>query len=503
MATRGEDIVSIIKQQIEQFGTAVTMVDVGTVIEVGDGIARIHGLASAKYNELLQFPNDIVGIALNLEEDSVSAVVLGDYTSVKEGDEVKCTGRIAEVPVGEALIGRVVDSLGRPLDGKGAIRTEKNRPIERVAPNVVLRAPVDTPVQTGIKSVDSMFPIGRGQRELIIGDRSTGKTAIALDAIVNQKGGDLICIYVAIGQKISQVARVAALLAEHGAMDHTIVVSASASDSVALQYLAPYAGCAMGEEFMEQGRDVLIIYDDLSKHAWAYRQLSLLLRRPPGREAYPGDVFYLHSRLLERAAKYAKEYGGGSLTALPIIETQAGDVSAYIPTNVISITDGQLYLETDLFNAGIKPALNVGISVSRVGSKAQTAAMKKVAGRLKLDMGQYREVAAFAQFGTAELDKATRSQLERGQRIQEVLKQSQFVPVSLEREVMILYAVINGYLDDITVDKIAAFEADFYRFMESSYADLARNIASTKDLSKENEETLKKAVVEFKQGFSK
>ena len=503
MATRGEDIVSIIKQQIEQFGTTVTMVDVGTVIEVGDGIARIHGLASAKYNELLQFPNDIVGIALNLEEDSVSAVVLGDYTSVKEGDEVKCTGRIAEVPVGEALIGRVVDPLGRPLDGKGAIRTEKNRPIERVAPNVVLRAPVDTPVQTGIKSVDSMFPIGRGQRELIIGDRSTGKTAIALDAIVNQKGGDLICIYVAIGQKISQVARVAALLAEHGAMDHTIVVSASASDSVALQYLAPYAGCAMGEEFMEQGRDVLIIYDDLSKHAWAYRQLSLLLRRPPGREAYPGDVFYLHSRLLERAAKYAKEYGGGSLTALPIIETQAGDVSAYIPTNVISITDGQLYLETDLFNAGIKPALNVGISVSRVGSKAQTAAMKKVAGRLKLDMGQYREVAAFAQFGTAELDKATRSQLERGQRIQEVLKQSQFVPVSLEREVMILYAVINGYLDDIPVDKIAAFEADFYRFMESSYADLAKNIALTKDLSKENEETLKKAVVEFKQGFGK
>ncbi len=503
MATRGEDIVSIIKQQIEQFGAAVTMVDVGTVIEVGDGIARIHGLASAKYNELLQFPNDIVGIALNLEEDSVSAVVLGDYTSVKEGDEVKCTGRIAEVPVGEALIGRVVDPLGRPMDGKGAVRTEKNRPIERVAPNVVLRAPVDTPVQTGIKSVDSMFPIGRGQRELIIGDRSTGKTAIALDAIVNQKGGDLICIYVAIGQKISQVARVAALLAEHGAMDHTIVVCASASDSVALQYLAPYAGCAMGEEFMEQGKDVLIIYDDLSKHAWAYRQLSLLLRRPPGREAYPGDVFYLHSRLLERAAKYAKEYGGGSLTALPIIETQAGDVSAYIPTNVISITDGQLYLETDLFNAGIKPALNVGISVSRVGSKAQTAAMKKVAGRLKLDMGQYREVAAFAQFGTAELDKATRSQLERGQRIQEVLKQSQFVPVSLEREVMILYAVINGYLDDIPVDKIAAFEADFYRFMESSYADLAKNIASTKDLSKENEETLKKATVEFKQGFSK
>jgi F-type H+-transporting ATPase subunit alpha len=503
MATRGEDIVSIIRQQIEQFGTAVTMVDVGTVIEVGDGIARIHGLASARYNELLQFPNDIIGIALNLEEDSVSAVVLGDYTSVKEGDEVKCTGRIAEVPVGEALIGRVVDPLGRPLDGKGAVRMEKTRPIERVAPNVVLRAPVDTPVQTGIKAVDSMFPIGRGQRELIIGDRSTGKTAIALDTIVNQKGGDLICIYVAIGQKISQVARVASILTNYGAMEHTIVVSASASDSVALQYLAPYAGCAMGEEFMEQGKDVLIIYDDLSKHAWAYRQLSLLLRRPPGREAYPGDVFYLHSRLLERAAKYAKEYGGGSLTALPIIETQAGDVSAYIPTNVISITDGQLYLETDLFNAGIKPALNVGISVSRVGSKAQTSAMKKVASRLKLDMGQYREVAAFAQFGTAELDKATRSQLERGQRIQEVLKQAQFVPVSLERQVMILYAVINGYLDDIPVDKIAAFEIEFYRFMESSYADLSKNIASTKDLTQANEETLKKAINEFKQGFNK
>jgi F-type H+/Na+-transporting ATPase subunit alpha len=501
MATRGEDIVSIIKQQIEQFGTAVTMVDVGTVIEVGDGIARIHGLSAARYNELLQFPNDIIGIALNLEEDSVSAVILGDYASIKEGDEVRSTGRIAEVPVGEAMIGRVVDPLGRPLDGKGAIKTNKTRPIERVAPNVVLRASVDTPVQTGIKAVDSMFPIGRGQRELIIGDRSTGKTAIALDTIVNQKGGDLICIYVAIGQKVSQVARVVAILARYGAMEHTIVVSASASESVALQYLAPYAGCAMGEEFMEAGKDVLIIYDDLSKHAWAYRQLSLLLRRPPGREAYPGDVFYLHSRLLERSAKYAKEYGGGSLTALPIIETQAGDVSAYIPTNVISITDGQLYLETDLFNAGIKPALNVGISVSRVGSKAQTPAMKKVAGRLKLDMGQYREVAAFAQFGTAELDKATRSQLERGLRIQEVLKQSQFVPVPLENQVMILYAVINGYMDDVPLDKVAAFEADFYRFMTADYTDLVKAIAKTKDLSKESEEKLKKAIVEFKQGF--
>jgi F-type H+-transporting ATPase subunit alpha len=501
VATRGEEIVSILKQQIEQFGTTVTMVDVGTVIEVGDGIARIHGLASAKYNELLQFPNDIIGIALNLEEDSVSAVVLGDYAQIKEGDEVRCTGRIAEVPVGEAIIGRVVDPLGRPLDGKGDIKTDRTRPVERVAPNVVLRASVDTPVQTGIKSVDSMFPIGRGQRELIIGDRSTGKTAIALDTIVNQRGGDLICIYVAIGQKVSQVARVVATLTTHGAMEHTIVVTASASDSVALQYLAPYAGCAMGEEFMEQGKDVLIIYDDLSKHAWAYRQLSLLLRRPPGREAYPGDVFYLHSRLLERAAKYAEEYGGGSLTALPIIETQAGDVSAYIPTNVISITDGQLYLETDLFNAGIKPALNVGISVSRVGSKAQTTAMKQVAGRLKLDMGQYREVAAFAQFGTTELDRATRAQLERGQRIQEVLKQSQFAPVPLEQQVMILYTVTNGYMDDIPVDRITAFETDFHRFMEASHADLGKAIAETKELDDKSEDTLKKAIEEFKKDF--
>jgi F-type H+/Na+-transporting ATPase subunit alpha len=501
VATRGEDIVSIIKQQIEQFGSVVTMVDVGIVIEVGDGIARIHGLSSARYNELLQFPHDIIGIALNLEEDSVSAVILGDYTQIKEGDEVSCTGRIAEVPVGKALMGRVVDPLGRPQDGKGAIKTDKTRPVERVAPNVVLRAAVDTPVQTGIKAVDAMFPIGRGQRELIIGDRSTGKTAIALDTIVNQKGGDLICIYVAIGQKVSQVARVVATLAAHGAMEHTIVVAANASDSVALQYMAPYAGCAIGEEFMEQGKDVLIVYDDLSKHAWAYRQLSLLLRRPPGREAYPGDVFYLHSRLLERSAKYAKEYGGGSLTALPIIETQAGDVSAYIPTNVISITDGQLYLETDLFNAGIKPALNVGISVSRVGSKAQTKAMKQVASRLKLDMGQYRAVAAFAQFGTAELDKSTLSQLERGQRITEVLKQPQFEPVLLSRQVMILYAVINGMLDDIPVGKIRAFETEFYRHMDVNHPETGKAIDKTKELIAEVEEALKKAISEFKKSF--
>jgi len=499
---RGQDIVSVIKQQIEQFGAPVTMVDIGTVIEIGDGIARIHGLAAAKYNELLQFPNDIMGIALNLEEDSVAAIVLGDYTEIKEGDEVRCTGRIAEVPVGEALIGRVVDSLGRPLDGKGPIKTNKTRPMERIAPNVTRRQPVDTPVQTGIKAIDSLIPLGRGQRELIIGDRSTGKTAITLDTIINQKGGDLICIYVAIGQKASKVARVVAALEARGAMGHTIVVVANASDSVALQYLAPYAGCAIGEEFMEQGKDALVIYDDLSKHGWAYRQLSLLLRRPPGREAYPGDVFYLHSRLLERAAKYAPEYGGGSLTALPIIETQAGDLAAYIPTNVISITDGQIYLETDLFNAGIRPALNVGLSVSRVGSTAQTKAMRQVAGRLRLELAQYRELAAFAQFGTTELDKSTRAQLERGQRITEILKQAQYVPMSLEKQVMILYAAINGYLDDVPVNKITAFEANFHRFMEANHPEIGKKIASEKEITPETEEKLKAAIIEFKKGMT-
>jgi len=500
MATRGEDIVSVIRQQIEQFGLATTMVDVGTVIEIGDGIARIHGLAAAKYNELLQFPKEIMGIAMNLEENSVAAVILGDYTSLKEGDEVRCTGRIAEVPVGEALIGRVVDPLGRPLDGKGAIKSDKTRPIERVAPNVAVRQSVNTPVQTGIKAIDSMIPLGRGQRELIIGDRSTGKTAITLDTIINQKGGDLICIYVAIGQKASKVARVVATLEEYGAMEHTVVVAANASDSVALQYLAPYAGCAIGEEFMEQGKDALAVYDDLSKHAWAYRQLSLLLRRPPGREAYPGDVFYLHSRLLERAAKYDDEHGGGSLTALPIIETQAGDVAAYIPTNVISITDGQIYLETDLFNAGQRPALNVGLSVSRVGSAAQTKAMRQVAGRLRLELAQYRELAAFAQFGTSELDQATRDQLERGRRITEVLKQVQYSPMLVEKQVMILYAAINGYLDDIAVDQLAAFEVDFHRVMEANHPEIGRAIAQEKDISSETEEGLKAAIGEFKQG---
>jgi len=499
---RAEDISSIIRQQIEQFGTTVTMVDVGTVVEVGDGIARIHGLSGVKYNELIQFPNGVIGLALNLEEDSVGVVILGDFSEVKEGDEVRCTGRIAEIPVGDGLIGRVINPLGQPLDGKGQVKYEKTRPVERVAPNVVLRKSVDTPVHTGIKAIDSMIPIGRGQRELIIGDRSTGKTAIALDTIISQKDGDLICIYCAIGQKLSKVARSVAILEQHGAMEHTIVVSANASDPAALQYLAPYAACAIGEEIMEQGRDALIIYDDLSKHAWAYRELSLVLRRPPGREAYPGDIFYLHSRLLERAAKMAPEHGGGSLTALPIIETQANDISAYVPTNVISITDGQIYLETDLFNAGIRPALNVGLSVSRVGGAAQTGAMKQVAGKLRLDLAQYRELAAFAEFGAAELDRATRAQLERGQRITEVLKQPQYAPMPVEKEVVILYAVINGYLDDVPVEKVGAFEDAFHRFMEMSHRDICERIAKEKELSEETEEALKKAILEFKESFS-
>ncbi|MBM2824812.1 MAG: synthase subcomplex alpha subunit [Dehalococcoidales bacterium] len=503
MTTRGQDIVSVIKQQIEQFGLPATMVDIGTVIEVGDGIARIHGLTAAKYNELLQFPKGVMGIAMNLEEESVAAVILGDYTSIREGDEVRCTGRIAEVPVGAALIGRVVDPLGRPLDGKGAIKTDKTRPIERIAPNVAQRQPVRSPVQTGIKVVDSLVPIGRGQRELIIGDRSTGKTVLTLDTIINQKGGDLICIYVAIGQKTSKVARLVATLEQYGAMEHTIVVAANAADSVALQYLAPYAGCAMGEEFMEQGKDALAVYDDLSKHAWAYRQLSLLLRRPPGREAYPGDVFYLHSRLLERAAKLSDELGGGSLTALPIIETQAGDVSAYVPTNVISITDGQIYLESDLFNAGQRPALNVGLSVSRVGGSAQTRAMRQVAGRLRLELSQYRELAAFAQFGTSELDPSTRAQLERGQRTTEVLKQIQYTPMPVEKQVMILYCAINGYLDDIPIAQIATFESNFHRSMEANHPEIGQVIAKTKELIPETEEKLKVAIQEFKQSFKR
>ncbi len=500
MASRDRDIVSVIKEQIEHFGAAVAVANVGTVVEVGDGIARIHGLGNAAYNELLQFPHDIMGLALNLEEDNVGAVILGDYSQIKEGDEVKATGMVVEVPVGDSLIGRVVDPLGRPRDGKGAIKAEKTRPVEIVAPDVTKRRPVDTPVMTGIKAIDSMIPIGRGQRELIIGDRFTGKSAIPIDTIIAQKGGDLICIYVAIGQKTSKVAQVVAILEKYGAMEHTIVVAADAADPAPLQYLAPYAGCAMGEEFMEQGKDALIVYDDLYKHAWAYRQLSLLLRRPPGREAYPGDVFYLHSRLLERAAKLAPEYGGGSLTALPIIETQAGDMSAYIPTNVISITDGQIYLETDLFNAGIRPAINVGLSVSRVGAAAQRKAMRQVAGSLRLELAQFRELQAFAQFGATDLDKATKDQLERGRRITEVLKQPQYSPMSLGKEVMILYAVTNGYLDDVPVDKVIAWEGNFHRFMETNHPELEQKINDDKETKPETEEALKKAIGEFKKG---
>ena len=499
MAVRPEEIASILKQQIEQFGARVTAVDVGTVIEAGDGIARVYGLANVMASELVEFPSGVMGLSFNLEEDTVGLIILGDYTDIKEGDEVRATGRIVQVPVGEALIGRVVDPLGRPLDGKGPISAAKTRPVERIAPNVVMRGGVDTPVQTGIKAIDSMIPIGRGQRELIIGDRSTGKSAIAIDTIINQKGGDLICIYVAIGQKASKVAQTVAVLAENGAMDHTIVVAATAAEPAPLQYLAPYAGCSMGEEFMEAGKDALIIYDDLSKHAWAYRQVSLLLRRPPGREAYPGDVFYLHSRLLERAAKLAPEHGGGSLTALPIIETQAGDISAYVPTNVISITDGQIYLETDLFNAGIRPALNAGLSVSRVGGAAQRRAMRQVAGRLRLDLAQYRELQAFAQFGTAELDVTTRRQLERGQRIVEILKQPQYEPMPLPAQVEILYAVVNGHLDDVPVDKVQDFESAFHGFMASSHPEIAASIREKLQIAPETEEALKKVIGEFKQ----
>ncbi len=499
MAVKPEEIASIIRQQIQQFGAAVTAVDVGTVVEAGDGIARIYGLANCMYSELLQFPNGVMGMALNLEEDTVGAIILGDYTDIKEGDEVRSTGRIVRVPVGEALIGRVVDPLGQPLDGKGPVPADKTRPVERIAPNVVVRKSVNTPVHTGIKAIDAMIPIGRGQRELIIGDRFTGKTAICLDTIIAQKGGDLVCIYVAIGQQASKVAQVVGILEEHGAMDHTIVVAANAADPAALQYLAPYSGCAMGEELMEQGKDALVIYDDLSKHAWAYRQMSLLLRRPPGREAYPGDVFYLHSRLLERAAKLAPEYGGGSLTALPIIETQAGDVSGYIPTNVISITDGQIYLETDLFNAGIRPAINAGLSVSRVGGAAQTKAMRQVAGGMRLGLAQYRELAAFAQFGTSELDPATRRQLDRGQRLTEVLKQPQFQPLTLGQEVSIIYAAVNGYLDDVEVTKVRAFEEAFHRYMETSHPDVIRDIEEKKIIEAATEEKLKAAIQQFKE----
>ena len=497
MAEETKLILSQIRSQIEEFDTATAITEAGTVISIVDGIARIEGLPSVGNSELLKFPNDIMGIALNLQEDLISAIVLGDYNQIKTGDEVLYTGRVAEVPVGKSLIGRVVDPTGQPLDGKGPIEATSFRPIERVAPNVAVREPVRTPVQTGIKAVDGLTPIGRGQRELIIGDRATGKTAIALDTIINQKDNDLICVYVAIGQKASKVAQVIARLEQYGAMKHTVVVVANASDSAALQYIAPYAGCAIGEEYMERGQDALVVYDDLTKHAWAYRQLSLLLRRSPGREAYPGDIFYLHSRLLERSAKYSLENGGGSLTALPIIETQAGDISAYVPTNVISITDGQIYLEADLFNSGVRPAINAGLSVSRVGSEAQSEAMKKVASRLRLELAQYHELSAFLQFGT-DLDKASRAQITRGQRVVEILKQPEFAPVPLEKQVMILFAVKNGFLDDISIEKLADFEAGFHQFMETSHPEIGNTIAQKGELDAGTESSLSGAILEYK-----
>ncbi len=503
MPVQAQEIAAILKRQSQEFEAPLQAMEVGSVIEVGDGIARASGLARVVAMELVEFPprpgrdESIMGLAFNLEADNVGIIVMGDYTGIEEGDTVRGTGRIVSVPVGEGLIGRVVNALGEPIDGKGPIRFDKYRPIERIAPNVVTRKSVDTPVQTGIKAIDAMTPIGRGQRELIIGDRQTGKTALAVDTIINQKGKNLICIYVAIGQKRAQVAQVVATLEQYGAMDHTIVIVASASEPATLQYIAPYAGCAMGEEFMEQGKDALIIYDDLSKHAWAYRQVSLLLRRPPGREAYPGDVFYLHSRLLERAAKMHPDYGGGSLTALPIIETQAGDVSAYIPTNVISITDGQIYLESDLFYAGIRPAVNAGLSVSRVGGAAQTPAMKQVAGKLRLDMASFRELAAFAQFGS-DLDETTRRQLDRGLRVQEVLKQEQYAPMPLADQVLIFYAVTNGFLDDVELRKVRDFEAAFLRTMKDSHPDLVQTIATGARLSDETQEALNQALRDFK-----
>jgi F-type H+/Na+-transporting ATPase subunit alpha len=497
MPIRTEDITQHIKEQIQRFQAPVEAVDVGSVLEVGDGIARVSGLSRAMSSELLEFPGGVFGMALNLEEDNVGAIILGDFEDIKEGDTVKSTGRIVEVPVGDALIGRVVNALGQPLDGKGPIATTKFRPVERVAPGVIARQAVDVPLQTGLKAIDAMIPVGRGQRELIIGDRQTGKTAIAIDTIINQKKGDVVCIYVAIGQKLSKIAQVMATLEEYGAMDHTIIVAASAADSAAMQYIAPYAGCAMGEEFMETGKDALIIYDDLSKHAWAYRQVSLLLRRPPGREAYPGDVFYLHSRLLERAARLSKEWGGGSLTALPIIETLLGDVSAYVPTNVISITDGQIYLESDLFYAGIRPAMNVGISVSRVGGNAQLKAMRQVAGKLRLELAQYRELAGFAQFGS-DLDKATKAQLERGVRLQELLKQPQYEPMSIEHQVMSIYAATGGYLDSVKTENIRPWEVAFRKYMDAVHPEIGRGIAAEKKISDENMAALQKALTEYK-----
>jgi len=500
MNLRPEEISSIIKEQIKRYEKKLDVVDVGTVIQVGDGIARIHGLENCMAGELLEFEGEVFGMALNLEEDNVGCVLLGSDENIKEGDTVKRTERIIEVPVGDAMIGRVVNALGQPIDGKGPINTDKFREVEKRAPGVIERKSVSVPLQTGIKAIDSMIPIGRGQRELLIGDRQTGKTAIALDTIINQKGQDVICIYVAIGQKRSTVAQIVGTLESKGAMDYSIVVAATASELAPLQYIAPYAGVAIAEEFMYNGKDVLIIYDDLSKHAVAYRAMSLLLRRPPGREAYPGDVFYLHSRLLERAARIDDKYGGGSITALPIIETLAGDISAYIPTNVISITDGQIFLETEMFFAGQRPAVNAGLSVSRVGGAAQIKAMKKVAGTLKLELAQYRELAAFAQFGS-DLDKDTQERLAQGERILEILKQPQYKPMSVEQQVMVIYAVTKKYLSDIPLERIKDFESDFLSFMEANYPEVGKGIKEQKELTQENEDMLKKGIEEFKKSF--
>lgn len=500
MNLRPEEISAVIKEQIKRYQSKLEIEEVGTVIQVGDGIARIHGLEKAMAGELLEFPGSIYGMALNLEEDNIGVVLLGSDQNIKEGDMVKSTGRVVEVPVGDAMIGRVVNALGQPIDGKGPIHTKQYRPIERVAPGVISRKSVDTPLQTGIKAIDSMVPIGRGQRELIIGDRQTGKTAIAIDTIINQKGQDVLCIYVAIGQKASTIAQITKKLEEHGAMDYTTVVASTASELAPLQYMAPYAGCAMGEEWMEEGKDVLIIYDDLSKHAVAYRAMSLLLRRPPGREAYPGDVFYLHSRLLERAARLSDELGGGSLTALPIIETQAGDVSAYIPTNVISITDGQIYLESELFNAGVRPAINPGLSVSRVGGAAQIKAMKRIAGPIRVELAQYRELAAFAQFGS-ELDKSTRDRLNQGERIMEILKQPQYQPMPVAHQVLILYAVTKKYMMDIPLEKVRLFETEFLQFIELKYPHIIKEIEEQKNVSEALEKELQQALEAFKKEF--
>ncbi|MEC9293315.1 MAG: F0F1 ATP synthase subunit alpha [Chloroflexota bacterium] len=502
MAVRGQDIASVIKRQIEDFGGDITQVDVGTVVEAADGVAQVHGLSGVRYSELLQFPGDIFGLALNLEEDRVGAVILGDYLKIKEGDEVRSTGRIIEVPVGDAMLGRVVDSLGVPLDGKGAVATAESYPVEKIAPGVGARQSVDQPVQFGLKIVDAMVPVGRGQRELVIGDRATGKTSVCIDALINQKDSGIIGVYVAIGQRASKVAQVVTRLEDNGALDNTVVVTANASDPAPMQYLAPYAGCAIAEYFMAQGKDVLIVYDDLTKHAWAYRQMSLLLRRPPGREAYPGDVFYLHSRLLERAARLNQDAGGGSITALPIIETQAGDVSAYVPTNVISITDGQLFLEPDLFNSGIRPAVNSGISVTRVGSSAQLKGMKAVSGSLKAEMAQYAALATFAQFGTDDLDAVTRRQLDRGARFTELLKQDENSPLSVESQTALLYIANEGALDDVPVEKVRSFEAQWHDYAAANLPDVLQSIAEAGELNDENTAKLDEAVSAFKQTVS-